>query len=112
MIANMPVTHAGYTGCVTTSERLKCRSEPYRGSWNASYATSLETHPHAGVRARARARAHTKTHMCFLRNYVTQKEEKKKEQVGASEPGYAAGYVAVTHDVTTSHSLRAEVTHA
>lgn len=108
------VTQLGYARCVTHA-MWHLRSSEARGDSNeARYAIRRNTHPDA--RVRAQARAHTCAYMRVLRNYVTQKEEKKKQQVKASKTRYARRYVGVTCHVTglASHryALRAEVTHA
>lgn len=110
MTHNPTVTQPSYSGGVTASQRLSSRSEPRRNFWGASYAIDADTHLPAG--ARPQARASVRVCMCFLSNYVTQEEEKKEQQVSPTKSGYAGGYAPVTHCVTHSPSLRAEVTHA
>lgn len=108
------VTQPRYAVGVTRQTGHLCRSEERGIGAKSCYAMRGNTHRHAGVRARARASACVC--MCVLRNYVTKKEEKKKEQVRASRRRYVGRYVGVTRYVTAldlpSSQIRAEVTHA
>lgn len=80
------------------------------------YATWQHVHLPSAARMRARAGAHPHTHkgVPYLSNYVTEVEEKKKDQVNTSLCRYAARYAAATHRVTPTPSspARTEVTHA
>ena len=110
MSLQAPVTHSGYSPRVTPSDHFLRRSGVCRDFWGAGYAIDADTHLPVGARAQARASACVR--MCLLRNYVTQEEEKKEQQVSAAKSGYAGGYAAVTPCVTHPSPLRAEVTHA
>lgn len=109
-----PVTHPSYSRCVTIFPGHSCTSEAQVRLRGAGYADPENVHRHAG--ARVRVRACVCTYMRVLRNYVTQEEEKKEQQVKATKTGYAHGYAAVTQCVTgpalNRITLRAEVTHA
>lgn len=110
MTPNVSVTHPGYSSRVTLFRPSIRRSGACIDSRDAGYASDAETHLPVGARAQARASACVC--MCVLRNYVTQEEEKKEQQVRPRKSGYAGGYAAVTQRVTHPFPFRAEVTHA
>lgn len=80
------------------------------------YATWQNVHLPSAACAHARARVHPHTHkgVPYLSNYVTEVEEKKKDQVNTPLHRYAARYAAATPCVTPALSSpdRTEVTHA
>lgn len=113
-VVQRPVTQPCYGLSVTPHDSFPCRSEAIGAARQDRYAILRNTHPAA--RACAQARAGVRTYMYFLRNYVTNQEEKKKEQAKAAFCRYAGRYAGVTRNVTAldlpSRQIRAEVTHA
>lgn len=106
------VTH----GFVTPESVSFRRSEVVGASCVTRYAIRENVHLPSAVRACAcaGARPHTYKGVPYLGNYVTEVEEKKKDQVNHPLPRYAARYAAATQCVAPSPSspVRAEVTHA
>lgn len=112
-VSNRGVTQPGYVSDVTRLSMHKRSSEASSINCVACYAI-LRISPLG--RACAQARASACVCMRVLRNYVTKKEEKKKDQVRPPKRRYAGRYAGVTCHVTAldlpSSQIRAEVTHA
>lgn len=107
-----PVTHRSVTPELTRFRRSAAMSDPRV----TRYVIGENVHPLRGARAHAHAGAHPHTHkgVPYLSNYVTEVEEKKKDQVKHPLPRYADRYAAATQRVTPTPSSpdRTEVTHA
>lgn len=117
--ATTSVTQVGYAKCVTPILGDLRRSGPRRERPQAGYADSAKV-PIGCACAGARVRTDTSALPDYYVTYVTQEEEKKKQQVTGPNSGYVKRYVPRyvvprlrnRRSTALSTTLRAEVTHA